>query len=41
MASLTKVTKARRRRKVSSNGKQKKRARKKVGTPKFPIHPEG
>ena len=40
MASLTKVTKARRRRKAARNGKNKKRARVKSGTPKFPIHPE-
>jgi len=40
MASLSKVTKARRRRKVAANGRQKKRARTKAATPKFPIHQE-
>ena len=40
MASLTTVTKARRRRKAARIGKKKKRARTKAGTPKFPIHLE-
>jgi hypothetical protein len=40
MASRTKVTKLRRRRKRASNGRQQKKARTKVGTPKFPINPE-
>ena len=40
MASLSKVTKARRRRKVATNGRKKKRARTKAGTPKFPVHLE-
>lgn len=40
MASRTKVTKLRRRRKRAANGRQQKKARTKAGTPKFPIHPE-
>ena len=40
MASLTQVTKKRRRRKRVSVGKKNRRARAKAGTPKFPIHPE-
>jgi hypothetical protein len=40
MASLTQVTKRRRRRKRAAVGRLKKRARTKVGTPKFPINPE-
>ena len=40
MASLTKVTKSRRRRKRASLGRKQKKARQKAGTPKFPIHPE-
>jgi hypothetical protein len=40
MASLTQITKKRRRRKRVSVGRAKRRARAKAGTPKFPIHPE-
>jgi hypothetical protein len=40
MASLTQITKRRRRRKRAAVGRRKKRARAKIGTPKFPIHPE-
>jgi hypothetical protein len=40
MASLTQVTKKRRRRKRAAVGRAKKRARAKTGTPKFPVHPE-
>jgi hypothetical protein len=40
MASRTKVTKLRRRRKRASKGRQQKKVRAKAGTPKFPIHPE-
>jgi hypothetical protein len=40
MASLTQITKKRRRRKRASVGRDKKRARTKIGTPKFPIIPE-
>jgi hypothetical protein len=40
MASLSQVTKKRRRRKATKNGTKAKRARTKAGTPKFPIHPE-
>jgi hypothetical protein len=40
MASISKVTKTRRRKKQASNGRKQKRARTKAGTPKFPIHPE-
>lgn len=40
MASRTKVTKLRRRRKRASIGRDKKRVRTKAATPKFPIHPE-
>jgi hypothetical protein len=39
MASRTKVTKLRRRRKRAANGRKQKKARQKEGTPKFPIHP--
>ena len=40
MASLTQITKRRRRRKRAAVGRSKKRARTKAGTPKFPIHLE-
>jgi hypothetical protein len=40
MASRTKVTKLRRRRKRAANGRQQKKVRTKAGTPKFPINPE-
>lgn len=40
MASRTKVTKLRRRRKRASMGRQQKKVRTKAATPKFPIHPE-
>jgi hypothetical protein len=40
MASLTQVTKKRRRKKAHTTGKDKRRARAKAGTPKFPIQPE-
>ncbi|MEZ4259228.1 MAG: hypothetical protein R3B36_09170 [Polyangiaceae bacterium] len=30
-----------RRRKKATNGKANKRVRRKFGTPKFPVHPEG
>jgi hypothetical protein len=40
MASLTQITKRRRRRKRSAVGRRKKRARTKAGTPKFPIQPD-
>lgn len=38
MASDTRKTDRRRRRKQASNGKQQAKKRTKVGTPKFPIH---
>ena len=38
MASLTQITKRRRRRKRSAVGRTKKRERAKAGTPKFPVH---
>ena len=40
MASLTQVTKKRRNRKATKNGRKAKRARTKASTPKFPIHPD-
>ena len=40
MASLTQITKKRRRRKRAAVGRDKKRARTKASTPKFPIIPE-
>lgn len=40
MASLTQVTKKRRRIKASKAGRANKRALVKAGTPKFPIHPD-
>ena len=40
MASLTKVTKKRRRKKAHTTGRKNRRARAKAGTPKFPIPPE-
>jgi hypothetical protein len=30
-----------RKRKMTTNGKRNKRARRRLGTPAFPIHPEG
>jgi hypothetical protein len=39
MASNTQITKRRRRRKRAAVGRQKKQARSKIGTPKFPIQP--
>lgn len=41
MVSSTKQTERRRRMKAATNGRSKKVARAKAGTPKFPIHPEG
>jgi hypothetical protein len=41
MVSSTKQTERRRRMKAATNGRDKKSARSKAGTPKFPIHPEG
>lgn len=40
MASLTQITKKRRRKKAHTTGRNKRRARAKAGTPKFPIQPE-
>lgn len=40
MASDTRKTEARRRKKRASNGKQQSKLRARAGTPKFPIHPE-
>lgn len=40
MASLTRKTEMRRRKKRASVGKQQTRRRTRQGTPKFPIHPE-
>ncbi|HEX7477880.1 MAG TPA: hypothetical protein VF331_08740 [Polyangiales bacterium] len=40
MASDTKKTELRRRRKRASVGRDKARKRAREGTPKFPIHPE-
>lgn len=40
MVSSTKQTERRRRMKAATNGRDKKSARNKAGTPKFPIHPE-
>ena len=40
MASLTRKTEMRRRKKQASNGKQQSKLRARKGTPKFPIHPE-
>ena len=40
MASLTRKTEMRRRKKQATNGKQQSKARTRKGTPKFPIHPE-
>lgn len=40
MASLSQVTKKRRRRKATKNGAKQKRLRTQKGTPKFPVHPE-
>lgn len=41
MVSNTKQTERRRRMKAATTGRAQKRERTKVGTPKFPIHPEG
>ncbi|HET6339191.1 MAG TPA: hypothetical protein VFG30_38490 [Polyangiales bacterium] len=41
MASDTKKTELRRRRKQASNGRQQAKKRARAGTPKFPIHQEG
>jgi hypothetical protein len=41
MASLTRKTKLRRRRKESSVGRQQAKKRTRNSTPKFPIHPDG
>ncbi len=40
MASDTKKTEARRRRKRSTVGRKQSKLRARAGTPKFPIHPE-
>ena len=40
MASDTKKTEARRRRKKASNGRDQSKKRTRTGTPKFPIQPE-
>lgn len=40
MASLTRKTEMRRRKKRASNGKHEAKRRAQKGTPKFPIHPE-
>jgi hypothetical protein len=40
MASLTRKTEMRRRKKRASNGKQQTKARTRKPTPKFPINPE-
>lgn len=41
MVSFTRFTKTRREIRAKAAGKAAKRARAKVGTPAFPIHPEG
>jgi hypothetical protein len=41
MASDTKKTELRRRKKKATVGRQQSKKRARVGTPKFPIHPEG
>lgn len=41
MASDTKKTELRRRKKQARVGRQAAKKRAKAGTPKFPIHPEG
>jgi len=41
MASDTRKTEMRRRKKRASNGKQQSKVRARSGTPKFPINPEG
>jgi hypothetical protein len=41
MASDTKKTELRRRRKKASVGRQQSKKRARAGTPKFPINPEG
>jgi hypothetical protein len=41
MASDTRKTELRRRKKRATNGKQAAKLRARAGTPKFPIHPEG
>jgi hypothetical protein len=41
MASDTKKTELRRRKKRASVGRQQSKKRARAGTPKFPIHPEG
>ena len=41
MASLTRKTEMRRRKKQASNGRQQSKVRARKGTPKFPINPEG
>jgi hypothetical protein len=40
MASDTKKTEMRRRKKQATNGRQASKLRARKGTPKFPIHPE-
>jgi hypothetical protein len=41
MASDTKKTELRRRKKKATVGRQQSKKRARAGTPKFPIHPEG
>jgi hypothetical protein len=41
MASDTKKTEMRRRKKKATVGRQQSKKRARAGTPKFPIHPEG
>ncbi|MCS6798147.1 MAG: hypothetical protein NZ898_06420 [Myxococcota bacterium] len=40
MPSNTKITRNRRKRKARKLGRDKKKARTRAGTPKFPIHPQ-
>jgi hypothetical protein len=41
MVSSTQQFERIRKRKATTNGKRNKRERRRLGTPKFPIHPEG
>jgi len=41
MVSSTQQVERIRKRKATTNGKRNKRDRRRMGTPKFPLHPEG
>ena len=41
MVSSTQQNERIRKRKLTTNGKRNKRDRRRMGTPKFPVHPEG